>query len=105
MSSPYEPSPSGTPAADKPDPTVDELQADLAATRGRLAASVEALAAKADVKGQAKAKATETADQVRSGAHHALDRAKHLPPAVLAGIAAAAVVLVVLLVRRGRRGA
>ena len=57
-----------TPAVDQPNPTVDQLEADRAATRERLAASVEALVAKTDVKAQAKAKATETADQVKSGA-------------------------------------
>ena len=90
------------PAADRPDATVDELEADRAATRERLAASVEALVAKTDVKGQAKAKATETADQVKSGAEDVLDQVRQLPPAVLAAVAIGVTLVVVLAIRRSR---
>ena len=91
-----------TPAVDRPDATVDELEADRAATRERLAASIEALVAKTDVKGQAKAKATETADQVRSGAEDVLDRVRQLPPAVLAGVAIGVTLIAIVLIRRSR---
>ena len=94
--------PVDTPAVDRPDATVDELEADRAATRERLAASVEALVAKTDVKGQAKAKATETADQVKSGAEDVLDQVRQLPPAVLAAVAIGVTLVVVLAIRRSR---
>jgi hypothetical protein len=93
-----------TPAVDRPDATVDELEADRAATRERLAASVEALVAKTDVKGQAKAKATETADQVKSGAEDVLDRVRQLPPAVLGAAAIGVALVAVLAIRRSRLG-
>ena len=91
-----------TPAVDRPDATVEQLEADRAATRERLAASVEALVAKTDVKGQAKAKATETADQVKSGAEDVLDQVRHLPPAVLGAVVIGVTLVVVLLIRRRR---
>lgn len=108
-------SPDPVPAVEQPNPTVDELEADRAATRERLATNIEALAAKADVKGQAKAKASETADQVKArasetadqvkaGAHDAVEQVKQLPPAALAGIAVATVVVLVLIIRSSRRG-
>jgi len=97
-----ESTPVDTPAVDRPDATVDELEADRAATRERLAASVEALVAKTDVKGQAKARATETADQVKSGAEDVLDQVRQLPPAVLAAVAIGVTLVVVLAIRRSR---
>ena len=90
------------PAVDQPNPTVDQLEADRAATRERLAASVEALVAKTDVKAQAKAKATETADQVKSGAEDGVDRVRQLPPAVLAAVAIGVTLVAIVLIRRRR---
>ena len=94
--------PAETPAVDRPDATVEELEADRAATRERLAASVEALVAKTDVKGQAKAKATETADQVKSGAEDVLDRVRQLPPAALGAVAIGVTLVAILVIRRSR---
>jgi hypothetical protein len=91
-----------TPAVDQPNPTVEQLEADRAATRERLAASVEALVAKTDVKGQAKAKATETADQVKSGAEDVLEQVRQLPPAVLAAVAIGVTLVAIVLIRRRR---
>lgn len=92
-----------TPAADQPDPTIEELEADRAATRERLAASVEELAAKADVKARAKERANETAQQVKTTADEVVDRIRDLPPGVVAAAAVAVTVLAVLLIRQRRR--
>ncbi|HEY5980526.1 MAG TPA: DUF3618 domain-containing protein [Microlunatus sp.] len=92
-----------TPAVERPNPTVDELEADRAATRARLAASVEALAAKADVKGRAKQQAEETTDQIKARARDLVSRARQLPPAALAGIAAGVGLIAILAIRGGRR--
>ena len=102
MSSPIEPVP--TPAVDKDNPTIDELEADRVATRARLAASVEALAAKADVKGRAKQQAEETTDQLKVKAQDLLTRVQQLPPALLAGIAAGAGLILILAISSRRRG-
>ena len=102
MSSPIEPVPA--PAVEKSNPTVEELEADRAATRARLAASVEALAAKADVKGRAKQQAEETADQLKVGAQDLITRVRQLPPAALAGIAVGVGIILVLAIRSSRNG-
>lgn len=94
------------PAAQDPDATVPDLEADLSATRDRLAASVEALAAKADVKAQTQAKVDETTQQLKSFADQGLRRVQQLSPGQLAAGAAAVVgatVLTVLTVRSIRR--
>jgi hypothetical protein len=96
--------PETTPPVDTDNPTVDELQADRDATRERLAASVEALVAKTDVKAQARAKATETADQVKSGAEEDLGQVPALPPAVLGAVALGLTLVAILVIRRRRLG-
>lgn len=53
---PTPPSPTGEPG---PDASAEEIQADIEKTRRELGNTVEALAAKADVKGQAQRKAAE----------------------------------------------
>lgn len=58
------------------DPTLAELERQIAETREQLGATVEELAAKADVPARAKAKAHETAEKVRGTAHRAEARAK-----------------------------
>jgi hypothetical protein len=55
----------------KPDPTLAEIERQIAETREQLGAIVEELAAKADVPGRARAKAAETANRVRVTAHRA----------------------------------
>lgn len=80
---------------DRPDPDVGSVEADLVATRARLAGNVGALAAKADLRGRAKAKAAETAQ-------HLQDRARR-SPGTIAAVAAGAGLLVGLLARAGRR--
>ncbi|WP_176735366.1 DUF3618 domain-containing protein, partial [Actinacidiphila rubida] len=70
------------------DPALAELERQIAETREQLGQTVEELAAKVDVPGRAKAKASETAarfrasaqqaeDRTRSRAMHAADRVKH----------------------------
>ena len=102
MSNPTDPE--STPAVETENPTVDELQADRDATRERLAASVEALMAKTDVKAQAKQKAEETTDQIKVGARDLLARVQQLPPAAQAAIAVGVTALLVLAIRSRRRG-
>ena len=58
------------------DPTLAELERQIAETREQLGATVEELAAKADVPARAKAKAHETAARVRDTAHRAEAKAK-----------------------------
>jgi membrane protein len=69
---------------------VDALEADLLATRGRLATNVGALAAKADLKTQAKKKAAGVEAKARRS------------PGTVAALAAGAGLVVGLLARRGR---
>jgi Protein of unknown function (DUF3618) len=111
-----------------PDASVDELQADIEATRAELGETVEALSAKADIPGRAKQKvadtqatitekATHAKDAVAEKAIHAKDAARDvvtddtgsLKPAVKRGVpvaavvAAAGLVVIGVLVWRRRR--
>jgi hypothetical protein len=56
-----------------PDASVDELQADIEATRAELGETVEALSAKADIPGRAKQKVADTQATVTEKATHAKD--------------------------------
>ena len=47
-----------------PDAGIDDIQADIEPTRKELGETIEALSAKADVKGRAKKKATDTRDSI-----------------------------------------
>ena len=58
------------------DPALADLERQIAETREQLGQTVEELAAKADVPGRAKAKASETMSRFRLGAHRAEDRTK-----------------------------
>ena len=58
------------------DRTADEIEADIAVTRDRLAESVDALAAKVDVKAQAKEKVGEVKAQAKDKVDEATARAK-----------------------------
>jgi cobalamin biosynthesis Mg chelatase CobN len=120
----------GSSSADKPD--VDELRAEIAQTRAELGDTVQALAAKADVKARAKdqveqtkqkvmaqtAEATEkvrdaavvATDKVRSAAAQAGDVAQEAeaqvrrnPVPFAAVLAAGVAIVVVILIVRGRR--
>ncbi|WP_262414020.1 DUF3618 domain-containing protein [Actinacidiphila acidipaludis] len=63
-------------AEHRTDPTLAELERQIAETREQLGQTVEELAAKADVPSRAKAKAAETMSRFRLGAHRAEDRTK-----------------------------
>jgi membrane protein len=77
---------------------VEDLETDLVATRGRLASNVGALAAKADLKTQAKKKAAETTRRVVAEVEAKARRS----PGAVAALAAGAGLVVGLLARRGR---
>lgn len=106
-------------------PDVQMLRAEIQQTRQDLGETVQALAAKADVKARAKEQieltkqrmrdsAGHTIDLVRGSAAHAAhnavhsahdvtDRAKRNPVPVAAMLAAGAALVIVLMVLRGRR--
>jgi ElaB/YqjD/DUF883 family membrane-anchored ribosome-binding protein len=112
------------PGGDRPPTDVDELRADIAHTRAELGETVQALAARADVKARLQEGADEAKARLRDGLHNAATEARitaaeapekaqelasrtgravrsnPVPLVVLAGAAA----LVVLLIRwrRGR---
>lgn len=99
--------------------TPAQIEADIAQTREQLGETVEALAAKADVKGQAKQKVDETKQQARAkiddakqsaqatpakvqaSARQGLGKAKQNP--ALAAVAATALVAIVVIARRRGR--
>ncbi|MFJ6501437.1 DUF3618 domain-containing protein [Streptomyces virginiae] len=108
----------GTPAPTPAGPGPLELRDQVERTRDELGRTVEALAAKADIKAQAKEKAALVTEQIREKTGHAARLVKDKTPDPLlekAGQAAAAAranrtpllvvgaaVVVFLLVRRGR---
>jgi len=118
---PADPSPPPEPG---PDAGIDDIQADIERTRHELGETVEALSAKADIKGRVQEKAThakeavteqaahskdviaEKANAAQSAArNHLTDASGSLRPSVLvtAFVAAAAVVTIGIVVRRRRR--
>jgi Protein of unknown function (DUF3618) len=86
----------------------DALRAEIQATRGELGETAEALAAKADVKGRAKATAKEASGQAKDTAVHAKDAVrqrfaevpemvgKHPVPPVVVGLLGAAAIAVAI---------
>lgn len=96
------------------DATADEIEADIAATRARLSDSVDALADKVDVKGQAQRKVAETKEQaserlgrakeqVVATSQSLIERFKAASRPVQVAIGAApAALLILLIVRRAR---
>ena len=105
-----------------PDAGIDDIQADIEHTRKELGETIEALSAKADVKGRAKKKAADTKDSItekvyetkeialkkahaaQSAARDAVtDDTGSVKPPIAALIAAAAVLVVSLVVWRRRR--
>jgi hypothetical protein len=93
---------------------VDALRAEIRQTRAELGETVQALAAKADVKARVKESAAHTAAQVKSSAGQAVERARtslvdagesarRRPVPWLAAAGAVAVVVVAIVIIRGRR--
>lgn len=90
----------------------DEIKADILATRAELAETADALAAKLDVKAQAKAKVHAAGDKVNQRyarlrqstpepVQQALDKAvQHKKPVVLAAVGMAVALLVVKRLRK-----
>jgi hypothetical protein len=87
----------------------EALRLEIARTRAELGETVQALAAKADVKARAREQVEQTRQRVREQAAHFTDQIKgqgdtvrRNPVALGALIGAAAAVVVVLIVLRGR---
>ncbi len=92
-----------TPGGDKPKPTIEELRAEIKQTRADLGETVQALAAKADVKARAREQVEQARQRVLDAAGRAQERVRSngIPIAlVLAGVAAA---VGAILIVRGRR--
>jgi ElaB/YqjD/DUF883 family membrane-anchored ribosome-binding protein len=88
-------------SADEPT-EAEQLRDEIAETREELGETVEALAAKADVKAQARAKVEETKAQAQQKVEETSEQVKEnpFPVAALAGGIDAGVLLLVLLKRR-----
>ena len=90
-----------TSAALGPETTPEELEADMAATRARLAGRVDALADKVeDVKVAAQARAEEGKEKVLAGSRDVADRYQDLPRPAQVAVAVAPVVLMLALIIR-----
>lgn len=98
-----------TPQPPEPDKKAsrEEIEADIEATRERLADDVAALAAKADVPGQVRAKVQQTRGNVSNAARktrqQATQKVRSLPRVAQLAIPAAMAVLGVILIIAGRR--
>lgn len=95
---------------DRADASVEEIEADIAATRERLADSVDALADKVNVKARAQEKANQTKEQAREKLDHArssgrqlLGHAREASRPVQLVIAAVPVAVILLLIVRAVR--
>jgi Protein of unknown function (DUF3618) len=93
------------------DASVEEIEADIAATRERLAESVDALADRVNVKARAQEKANETKQQARKKLGQAktkgqdlLSQAGEAPRPVQLAIVAVPVALIILLIVKAVRG-
>lgn len=87
-----------------PDAGVDDIEADIEATRHELGETVEALSAKLDVKQQARGKVDQTKQRVADNAHTAqhlvADKAQKSVPVAAVAVAVAVVLGVVVWRRR-----
>jgi hypothetical protein len=113
---------SSTPPPPPPDASADEIEADIAATRERLAESVDALADKVNVKAQAGRKVEETKEQAKAKvgeataraqaaageakgqAQQLVDQAKTAPRPLQVAIVLIPVTVIVLLIVKAVRG-
>ena len=92
------------------DASVEEIEADIAATRERLAGSVDALADKVNVKARAEEKADQTKqqakeklDQAKAKGQDLLGQAKQASRGVQLAIVSVPVLIVLLIIRSVRR--
>ncbi|MFI5892755.1 DUF3618 domain-containing protein [Actinoplanes sp. NPDC051513] len=83
-------------AAPVPKPTIDELRAEIKQTRADLGETVQALAAKADVKARA-------LDQVEVAKQRAREAVSASPVPIALAVAGVAALVGIILVTRGRR--
>jgi hypothetical protein len=86
-----------------PDAGIDELQADIEATRAELGETVGALSDKLDVKGRAQQKVVDTKEAVAQRSHDAVDTVKTKPAIPVGVLIAVAATVAVVLWRRRRR--
>ena len=91
-----------TEPADSTPKTADELRADIEATRAELAETADALAAKLDVKAQAKEKVHAVGDKISTGVSTTVTDDKQRTAVVAGSVAAVVTALVVLRARRRR---
>lgn len=86
------------------EPTQDKLVADIEQTRRQLGDTVDALAAKVDVKAQARAQADATRLRLRQQMQSAKSLGRRVPPSgALVGAAVVTAICLVVLIRRSRR--
>ncbi|MFD5617610.1 DUF3618 domain-containing protein [Streptomyces yangpuensis] len=69
-----------TPRTDSGTPTPDELREQVERSRDELGRTIEALAAKADLKAQAGRKTAEVVDRIHGTAAHTAELVKHATP-------------------------
>ena len=92
------------PAPPAKDASADEIEADIAATRERLASSVDALADKVNVKARAQEKVQYTKEQARDLLGQAKDKATGAPrPVQLAVVGVPVLVLLLVIINKIRR--
>ena len=99
------------PAPPAKDASAEEIEADIAATRDRLAESVDALADKVNVKARAEEKVEYTKEQVRdvlgqakAKGENALGQARRAPrPAQIAAVAVPLLALLLVIINKVRR--
>jgi len=92
------------------DASVEDIEADIAATRERLAESVDALADKVNVKARAQDKAEQTKqqakeklDQAKTKGQDLIGRVRHTSRSVQLTIVSVPVLIILLIVRSLRR--
>jgi hypothetical protein len=86
-----------------PDSGVDELHADIEATREQLGETIAALADKADVKGRAEQKVAETTAAVKDRGEALAANARARPAIPIGAIVAVGAVAIAVIVIRRRR--
>jgi hypothetical protein len=91
----------GRPEPD-PDASVDDIQADIEATRSELGETVGALSAKLDVKHQAQQKVDHTKEAIADRVQTVRSKGSDIPTVPVAALALVALILGVVIWRRRR---
>jgi 1,4-dihydroxy-2-naphthoyl-CoA synthase len=84
-------------------PDVAALREEIKQTRAELGETVQALAAKADVKARAKEQVEQTKQRARAHVHDASVKVRRNPVPVVAALVAGAALVGIILIVRGRR--